>query len=43
MAWRQAITPTNADLVHRCICAALGGDELTPSNEKGGVSIVVDF
>ena len=29
MAWRQAITWTNADPVHRRICAALGEDELT--------------
>ena len=28
VAWRQAIIWTNADLIHWCIYAALGGDEL---------------
>ena len=30
--WRQAIIWTNADLIHLCIYAALGGDELTSLN-----------
>ena len=32
MAWRQAITWSNADPVYRRIYAALGGDELTHSH-----------
>ena len=32
MAWRQAITWTNADPVYWRIYAALGGDDLNPDN-----------